>query len=55
MDGAQGGVLANTVREVFANPWMLDDSATKADPESESAEEAEEVEQPEKVAAEAPA
>lgn len=27
MDGAQGGVLANTVREVFANPWMLDDEA----------------------------
>lgn len=25
MDGAQGGVLANTMREVFADPWMLDE------------------------------
>ena len=24
MDGAQGGVLANTMREVFADPWSLD-------------------------------
>lgn len=24
MDGAQGGVLANTVRRVFADPWSLD-------------------------------
>ena len=35
MDGAQGGVLAKTVREVFANPWTL--SGLEGPPEASEA------------------